>query len=239
MSDLHLEFEDMQIPDKVGDVLVLAGDIGVGIRHKDWVFACADKFEHVIYVLGNHEFYGKSMQSVQSAWSMMDHPNLYVLDNDWITVEDVNFIGSTLWSKPHPICPLNDFKLIKYKYPGGYGKFTTEMAHTVFFKNKTWLVDTLAKLKEKKNVVITHHAPTWEIQDPIYKNGDSVVGSGFQTEIIQDFDPKSITAWIYGHTHYNTDMNVAGIHITSNQRGYGGAYTQYCLNFDMDKYIEV
>ena len=43
MSDLHLEFEgedNMSVPEVFGDVLVLAGDIQVGIRSADWIKAC-------------------------------------------------------------------------------------------------------------------------------------------------------------------------------------------------------
>lgn len=66
-SDLHLEFADnwsylKQHPlEKVGDVLVLAGDIGyLGddnySKHPFWELV-ADQFEQVLVVPGNHEFY--------------------------------------------------------------------------------------------------------------------------------------------------------------------------------------
>ena len=238
VSDLHLEFDTMPVPEVIGDVLVLAGDIGVGVKHKDWVVACCEKHDNVIMILGNHEFYGSSMQKIRNAWAEMDMPNnFYFLDNDWVTINGVNFIGSTLWSHAHPLCPLNDFRLIKYKYPGGYGKFSTQEAKKLFNENLDWLIKTVAKLSGHSNVVITHHAPSWKVQDPKYAGQDSVVGSGFQTDILHLFDPKDITAWIYGHTHYNTEFIEHGIFCTSNQRG----YASYGLadGFDPDKMIDI
>ena len=238
MSDLHLEFGEMQVPDVAGDVLVLAGDIGIGTSHKDWVVACCEKHDNVILLLGNHEFYGHNMQKVRNAWAEMDMPNnFYFLDNDWITINGVNFIGSTLWSNVHPDCPLNDFYKINYKYPGRYGKFTQAEAKNLFNENLNWLIKTLAKLSGHTNVVITHHAPSWKAQDPKYAGENRVVGSGFQTDILHLFDRKDITAWIYGHLHNNTEFTEHGIFCTANQRGYDGY--DLAAGFDSDKVIEV
>ena len=236
MSDLHLEFGDMQVPDVAGNVLVLAGDIGVGTSHKDWVVACCEKHDNVIMILGNHEFYGGNMQKIRNAWAEMDMPNnFYFLDNDWITIDGVNFIGSTLWSNVHLDCPLNDFYKINYKYAGRYGKFTQEEARKLFNENLNWLIKTVSKLSGQENVVITHHAPSGEAQDPKYAGGDGVVGSGFHTDILQHFN--DVTAWIYGHLHNNTEFVDQGIFCTSNQRGYVG----YDLadGFDPDKVIDL
>ena len=67
MSDLHLEFADMPIPDVAGDVLVLAGDIHVGANAIPWIEQCAHVFKDVIYVLGNHEYYGQKMWKLPDA----------------------------------------------------------------------------------------------------------------------------------------------------------------------------
>ena len=233
MSDLHLEFGNMQIPEVIGDVLVLAGDIGVGIKHKDWVLECCDVFPHVVYVLGNHEFYGHNMQSVRRDWADVSVENLYVLDNSSMIIGDTNFIGTTLWSKAHPNCPLNDFRLIKYKYPGGYGKFSTLEANLLHIKAKRFIKASL--MANKKNVVVTHHSPSWKAQDPQYGGEGDVVGSGFNTNILEEFP--GVSLWIYGHTHYNTEFNEHSTYVVTNQRGYTGY--GHAPGFDPNKYVEV
>ncbi len=56
LNDLHIEFEDFDPPVTDADVVVLAGDIGVGMEGLRWV-AARFPDRPVIYVPGNHEFY--------------------------------------------------------------------------------------------------------------------------------------------------------------------------------------
>jgi Icc-related predicted phosphoesterase len=84
VSDLHLEFEDVNIKNESGaDVLILSGDIlvaddlrnqpadlsladipdeGYGrarraLRYRDFFLRVSFQFKHVIYIMGNHEHY--------------------------------------------------------------------------------------------------------------------------------------------------------------------------------------
>ena len=56
LSDLHTEFTDFSPPESDADVVILAGDIGVGLGGIEWA---ARRYPRapVIYVPGNHEFY--------------------------------------------------------------------------------------------------------------------------------------------------------------------------------------
>ena len=57
LSDLHLTVADMPVPDVACDVVVLAGDIARPQQAIEW----AKRFPvPVIYVAGNHEYYGGS-----------------------------------------------------------------------------------------------------------------------------------------------------------------------------------
>ena len=55
LSDLHLEFQDMPIPDVNADITIIAGDIHLGMKGLRWLRQIK---RPVIYILGNHEFYG-------------------------------------------------------------------------------------------------------------------------------------------------------------------------------------
>ncbi len=57
LSDLHLEFQDWVPPKSDVDIVVLAGDIHVGDHGIDWAPRSFPPTP-VIYVPGNHEFYG-------------------------------------------------------------------------------------------------------------------------------------------------------------------------------------
>jgi predicted phosphodiesterase len=56
LSDLHTEFADFAPSATGADIVILAGDIGVGFGGVEWA---ARRFPEtpVIYVPGNHEFY--------------------------------------------------------------------------------------------------------------------------------------------------------------------------------------
>jgi predicted phosphodiesterase len=57
LSDLHTEFADFEPPETDADIVILAGDIGVGLGGLSWVARhLSDR--PIIYVPGNHEFYG-------------------------------------------------------------------------------------------------------------------------------------------------------------------------------------
>ena len=56
LSDLHTEFADFDPPETGADVVVLAGDIGVGTDGIEWA---ARQYSETpaVYVSGNHEYY--------------------------------------------------------------------------------------------------------------------------------------------------------------------------------------
>jgi predicted phosphodiesterase len=63
LSDLHLEFRHWTPPEADADVIVLAGDIHVGIHGVEWARR-SFPLNPVVYVPGNHEFYGGHMQGL-------------------------------------------------------------------------------------------------------------------------------------------------------------------------------
>ena len=60
ISDLHLEFAPFQPNNVDADVVVLAGDVHTGKNGIKWILE-AFRDRPVIYVLGNHEFYGQKI----------------------------------------------------------------------------------------------------------------------------------------------------------------------------------
>ena len=54
-SDIHLEFGNFDIPATDADVIVAAGDIGVGLHGIEWL---QQRKKPIVYLAGNHEYYG-------------------------------------------------------------------------------------------------------------------------------------------------------------------------------------
>jgi len=142
-SDIHLEFGDINLQNtENADVLILSGDIcvasdigkpdrynimegGRSQRFVDFFKRCSFQFPHVVYIMGNHEHYhGDFADSANKFKSMFDAYNLsnvYLLDKEVKTINDITFIGGTLWTdmnKEDPITlhamkrMMNDFRCV-------------------------------------------------------------------------------------------------------------------------------
>jgi hypothetical protein len=141
-SDLHLEFGTISLENEGADVLILSGDIIVAERLGDrdlynimgeasqsnryhtFMQECSARFPHVIYVAGNHEHYdgdfATTIPKLKEKFSYLS--NVYILDKEMKTIDDVTFIGGTLWTNMNNMDSLtlyqvktmmNDFRIIK------------------------------------------------------------------------------------------------------------------------------
>jgi Icc-related predicted phosphoesterase len=102
LSDIHLESGLYQIPSNLDcDVIVAAGDIGVGTEGVEWLKALG---KPVIYVLGNHEYWTNRGAPVDMSVILNDikdaaaGSNVHVLENEFIVINDVRFFGATFWT---------------------------------------------------------------------------------------------------------------------------------------------
>ena len=223
ISDLHLEFGPLEIEPEAGDVLVLAGDIDIKGR-VDWINTIASKFNHVIYVLGNHEFYNGTMDSIYRKTREGLADNVHLLENESITIAGVTFHGATLWSdflNGNPMSYLqcdqaiNDYRLIR----AGDGKhrFKPQIAHSLHNISKVFLQENV----KEGDVVVTHMAPSLLSIHEKYKNDMNINGSYASdlSELILDTKPE---LWFHGHVHTSFDYTVGNTRILCNPRGYVG-----------------
>src|SRR5664279_641637 len=98
LSDLHLEFEPFTPPVVEAEAVILAGDVSTGRNGLKWALKTFPD-RPVIYVLGNHEFYGQKIQKLISNIKEIAHgTNVHVLENDRIEIGNTVFLGATLWT---------------------------------------------------------------------------------------------------------------------------------------------
>lgn len=98
LSDLHLEFAPFTLPPVQADAVILAGDIHTGRNGLKWALQTFPD-RPVIYVLGNHEFYGQKLQKlVQELRDEANGTNVHLLENDSFRIGEVVVLGTTLWT---------------------------------------------------------------------------------------------------------------------------------------------
>lgn len=242
VSDLHLEFSDINIKnDDNYDVLILGGDIMIadkvlgplsetGVRYRDFLKRVSFQFPHVIYIAGNHEFYGgnfhKSIDSLRAACGV--HDNIYFLERDTKIIDDVVFVGGTLWTDMNKHDPLtlhgvrdmmNDYRAIR-EDSAGYRNLKpadTVQRHRATLDYIRLIVD---ENKDRKCVVVGHHTPSFQSCHEMYRN-DYIMNGAYHSDLSEFIlDRPQIKLWTHGHTHHCFDYMIGETRIVCNPRGY-------------------
>jgi predicted phosphodiesterase len=228
LSDLHLEFAGWTPPAADADVVVLAGDIDIGVRGLEWA---REQFPSlpVIYVTGNHEFYGGQMQQVSAALSATaERLDIDMLDTSELVLDGTRFLGATLWTDfalygtgPRLLRSMNDarqaisdFRMIRY---GATEFFRPELAREMHLAQVKWLEGKLAEEFDGPTVVVTHFLPHRRSIHPKYE-GDEF-NPAFASDLAHLVAPP-VKLWIHGHTHESFDYLVNGTRVVCNPRGY-------------------
>lgn len=244
LSDLHLEFSNFIPPETDADVVVLAGDISQGADGIAWARnSFTDK--KIIYVPGNHEFYGSDRLEVLD--KLRREANTYevrLLDNDAIIIGGVRFLGSTLWtdfcffgdelrerSMMTGLNGLNDFRMI---HEAG-GRFSPARSIELHEQSLAWLKGMLDTAFGGKTVVVTHHLPS--ALSVVERFKDSPLTPCFVSELEYLFGRMDL--WIHGHTHDNMDYRAKGTRVICNPRGYVTHRGIENLNFKPDMVVEI
>lgn len=235
-SDLHNEFSPFEPPELDVDLVVLAGDISVRGRGVKWA---NDTFDcPVIYVCGNHEYYGGHLDRTLTKMKQAAAEHVRVLDNESLIVGDVRFLVATAWTDftstgnyrlAMSLCweRMNDFSQIRHGE--GYSRLRPVDLIARNISTRAFLAEELARDFEGKTVVVTHHCPIEEVA------GDGHEGHLGAAYFNQWHDLTSrADAWIFGHTHYAVDTVIDGCRMVSNPRGYPGEKAGFLPDFVLE-----
>ena len=201
-------------------------------RFRDFLKRCSFQFPHVVYVAGNHEFYHGKWNRTLTVLSdeCAKFPNVYFMEAGCKKIDDVTFIGGTLWTdmnKGDPVTlhsvrdMMNDFRVIK-KELEGYTNL--KPADTVVRHRHMlgYIKQIVAEKHDEKFVVVGHHAPSKISTHENYK--DQFLMNGAYSSDLSEFimDRPQIKLWTHGHTHHPFDYVIGETRIVCNPRGYEG-----------------
>ena len=229
LTDIHDEYDNFdrfyswrEINKIYPDVLILSGDITCYSKMEKFLRSAAKNAEQVILVKGNHECYGHNLLTVAKDFKEMvkDLENVHILERESVIINDVRFIGATLWTDlgNNPLmeariaCSLNDF----YHIDENDDKLTINTWLSEHRKDLAFLYDELFnKEYGGETVVITHHSPTMEgaLKDgSIYTPNINGYGSDLR-DVVENSNAKY---WFYGHTHYNYNEKIGNTILINN-----------------------
>lgn len=248
VSDLHLEFNSHLIPsidkliplevDTSKCILILAGDIGYPWTDTYWNFlkSCSDRYYHVIFTTGNHEYYSDDYDWNQINDMIISTPkptNLHFLHKSKIEIDGVTFLGCTLWTKIPPNRAMyvreymNDYEYISTNKSENK-LLTTNDVNTEHNVCVEWLHEEIISTISDRLVVITHHLPTFALIHSKYSKYEKT-NCGFASDLHKLFTTK-IKHWICGHTHCKMKWtNTFGTNFLVNPFGYEGENSEFVV----------
>lgn len=244
MSDLHLEFGDIDIPvldreDKM--VLVLAGDVALASYSETYVRfikKMCSRHNKVIWIMGNHEYYKNYIDGALDEIKDNFKPipkNLYILESGIVIVDDVAFVCATLWTdynKEDPISMLesriymNDHVMIYKNVPplNPYGsrntKFLPEDALCIHKVHRKFIFsDDVKNLDVRAKVLVTHHGFSYLSIADVFKEEKHLNGA-FVSECGYEIMDMGFNMAVHGHSHFSFDYMIGNCHVIANPRGY-------------------
>lgn len=275
-SDLHLEFGDLTLPG--GDVLIVAGDL-FEAKHlqrdryesdQDLVVfdfedrqkrpdryyrfieeECSRKYRKTIMVMGNHEHYGSRLEKTAEHIRSQLPDNVELLENSTCEIDDVLFLGATLWTDLNGNDPLthqvlthrmNDYRCITQydRAKDAYYKLTTRRTLEEHYNSVLYFKQVLADNQQGRKlpvVVVTHHAPSRQSIKPRYQH-DREMNGGYSSDLSDMISAyPEIAAWVHGHTHDRFCYRVGSTRVLCNPRGYEGY--EHCADDFRPRWFEV
>jgi predicted phosphodiesterase len=244
LSDLHLTVAPLTQPQNDADVVILAGDIA---RPRDAI-AWAQAFaKPVLYVPGNHEFYGGEIDETRKTLrAASENTRVRVLDDDVFVHRGVRFVGSTLWTDfllfgeaqraaamDEGRRFLRDFTRIRY----GEAPYTPQDSAMRFATHRRFLERALATPFAGPTVVVTHHAPSRSSIHPRFHG--SPLNACFVSDLEAMMDGTRVALWIHGHTHDSFDYTINGTRVVCNPRGYAPHGINENTRFDPDFVVAI
>ena len=233
LSDLHLEHGGV-LPEHhpEADVIVLAGDLApyteglVARIAEHWASA-----PHVLYVLGNHEFYGTELEETRARLAEeCARAGIHLLDPGMVRIGGVRFIGATLWTDlllEGKVDEIGAHMRISREIRDFLGAiqhrghdFTTGESVKRHRADRAFIEHELEEAERAgdRAVVITHHAPSprsvrsWYEGDPF--------NCAFASDLDRVIERYQPALWVHGHMHDPVDEQLGKTRLVANPAGY-------------------
>lgn len=152
--------------------------------------------------------------------------NVHFLNGCSVVIDDVAFIGATLWTDVDKENPISSFAVEKrlkdYHIIRTIGDRPLRVKDTVETHNqhKSFIFDEISVLRPlvRKTVVVSHHAPSGMSVHPRFRG--NALNAGFYSEMSDEIHSKGPDVWFHGHTHDTFQYKLGNTTVACNPRGY-------------------
>lgn len=234
VSDLHHELWGKHAPTidpsiSRPDIVVLAGDINTGSKAVHWAATTFPGLP-VLYVHGNHEAYGRNLEDTQAEIRKACEAteNVHFLDCEEYILEDVRFLGATLWTDfrlfgddtraaamREAEAVMTDYRRIRLSEKG-YRQLRSADTARFHSRHRSWLTKKLDEPFVGTTVVITHMAPS--LRSVAEKFSSDMASASYASRL--DCLVEKADLWIHGHMHDSFDYCIGACRVVCNPCGY-------------------
>jgi len=222
---------------EIGDILIIAGDIGHYNEQNIEVLKIFQKkfYKHIICILGNHDYYlvnseakytfeNDSFKRVEDMRKLINQEkNMYCLDGEVIDIEGIKFGGVDSW---------HDGSYIKKYYTNLDNNHINLLWNESI--NDSRLIkgisrfDDITKLEMQKlekiylncDVMITHVNPSFDEKYIDKKYHNSPINTFFTFNGSKFYKNGSMKYWVFGHTHDAIEYEMKDVKFLCNPLGY-------------------
>ncbi len=252
VSDLHLDVNKAYYIDFVNtdQFTIVCGDCGGEL---DRSFKWLDKnVKNGLIVEGNHILYNRHALEESQCRFQSKYPNdsesrVSFLECGYKVIDDVVFIGATLWfngnlfgkgrSDKLIVDRMNDFrwgKVLSSDDPLCVDAFRLRHVYGLHRSHYNYIKRIVKRFADKKVVVITHHAPS--IKSVPFEYKEDLVSAAYASNLERFIiSHPNIKLWCHGHVHSRCDYMLGECRVVCNSRG----YCEYKEDVEFDKNFTV
>jgi predicted MPP superfamily phosphohydrolase len=244
-SDIHLEFYANNLWKFIkqfkitGECLILAGDIAYPTHpiFDEFFEYIHDKYKHIFYVTGNHEYYQyKDVKTVSEIHAiieekLMKYSNIHFLNKQYYDFEHYRILGCTLWFYPeNDKKEMNDYN---YIYISNNEKLTNEWIEQEWKISREFVRENVHP--KKINIVVSHHMPSYKMILPMYEK--FILSNFYFASNCDDLFVPQIKYWICGHSHGLNEQEIKGVKCIMNAFGYPNEHIK--LKSNLKYFIDI
>jgi len=225
LSDIHLDHgSNPTVVNEGENILVIAGDLCNNFNRDEGVefirqYLKTDRDVVVLYVLGNHEYYGGTIAEVENFWNGHADCRLVIFGKDvkkfvyTFSGKTYRFVGCTLWTdlKNGQLLDkaadcLNDFSFIR--------DFTdNQRLYLNLHVNAISGLKQSLSTEQDLTIILTHHPPFENSVVRYFQDPD--LDRLFYSELKYLLQP-NIRYWIHGHVHSSCDYIIENCQVVCN-----------------------
>lgn len=230
----------------------------------DFIQYLSERCRQVIVVLGNHDYNGTIIDIDSPTYWDCDTPNvprisdLYDFSSfgnvkvlhrgNWIVVDDVVFVGATLWTDVNKRDPFSLILGKQWLYQDFHHTFVRRGMNPLHSQeacpadwaklhdvDKEGILNGISQSNfptTKKVVVVTHMLPFTKSVHEKYRGNP--MNAFFACTDMDQFAEEGIKLWIHGHTHDACDYSVGDMRVICNPFGVGNQFTRNDFVFDLE-----